>query len=50
MTESTAYTRFGTDNNARKQYLQNIAGKVVERMTARSPSRKPCWKLLTGCE
>ncbi|NKR32306.1 DUF4012 domain-containing protein [Rhodococcus hoagii] len=35
LTESTAYTRFGTDNNARKQYLQNIAGKVVERMTGK---------------
>ncbi len=34
LTESTAYTRFPTDQAARKQYLQDIAGAVVEKMTA----------------
>lgn len=40
LTQSTAYTRFITDeanyqadNEARKDYLQTIAGKVVEKMT-----------------
>ncbi|MDP8016043.1 DUF4012 domain-containing protein [Prescottella equi] len=35
LTESTAYSRFANNNNARKAYLQTIAGKVVERMTGR---------------
>ncbi|BCN70589.1 hypothetical protein RE943_40620 [Prescottella equi] len=35
LTESTAYSRFANDNNARKAYLQDIAGKVVERMTGK---------------
>lgn len=35
LTESTAYSRFANDNNARKAYLQTIAGKVVERMTGK---------------
>ncbi len=48
LTESTAYTRFITneanyteDNAERKEYLQTIAGKVVEKMTGKieSPQR-----------
>ncbi|MBU4616842.1 DUF4012 domain-containing protein [Rhodococcus sp. GG48] len=35
LTESTAYSRFANNNNARKAYLQTIAGKVVERMTGK---------------
>ncbi|MCL2535851.1 MAG: DUF4012 domain-containing protein, partial [Nocardiaceae bacterium] len=35
LTESTAYSRFGTDNTARKQYLQTVAAKVVEKMTGK---------------
>ncbi|KLN71714.1 membrane protein [Rhodococcus erythropolis] len=40
LTESTAYTRFAEDNNARKQYLQTIAASVVQKMTGKitSPS------------
>lgn len=38
LTESTAYTRFADDNNARKQYLQTIAARVVEKMTGKIPS------------
>ncbi|MFE4498562.1 DUF4012 domain-containing protein [Rhodococcus sp. NPDC056743] len=40
LTESTAYTRFADNNSARKQYLQNIAGLVVEKMSGNisSPS------------
>lgn len=40
LTESTAYTRFADDNNARKQYLQTIAASVVSKMTGKidSPS------------
>lgn len=34
LTESTAYLRFPTDQVARKQYLQDIASAVVEKMTA----------------
>ncbi|MDI9915080.1 DUF4012 domain-containing protein [Rhodococcus sp. IEGM 1379] len=33
LTESTAYTRFAENNNARKQYLQTMAALVVEKMT-----------------
>lgn len=33
LTESTAYARFPTDQVARKQYLQDIASAVVNRMT-----------------
>lgn len=33
LTESTAYIRFPTDQVARKQYLQDIANKVVEKIT-----------------
>ena len=33
LTESTAYTRFPTDQAARKQYLQDIASAVVKKMT-----------------
>jgi Protein of unknown function (DUF4012) len=38
LTESTAYTRFAADNNARKQYLQDVAGAVVKKMTVRLQS------------
>lgn len=34
LTESTAYFRFPTDQNARKKYLQDIANEVVRTMTA----------------
>jgi len=34
LTESTLYARFPTDQNARKQYLQDIASEVVKKMTA----------------
>lgn len=34
LTESTAYARFPTDQVARKQYLQDIASAVVQKMTA----------------
>lgn len=33
LTESTAYARFPTDQVARKQYLQDIASAVVDKMT-----------------
>lgn len=33
LTESIAYKRFPADQNARKTYLQGIAGKVVEKIT-----------------
>ncbi|BBY49371.1 hypothetical protein MARA_28390 [Mycolicibacterium arabiense] len=33
LTESTAYSRFPTDQLARKQYLQDIASEVVKKMT-----------------
>ncbi|NMM88409.1 hypothetical protein B2J88_29345 [Rhodococcus sp. SRB_17] len=40
LTESTAYVRFAEDNAARKQYLQEIAARVVSKMTGqiRSPA------------
>ena len=38
LTESTAYIRFASDNNARKQYLQDVAGEVVKKMTGRVQS------------
>jgi hypothetical protein len=34
LTESTVYARFPDDQLARKQYLQDVASKVVEHMTA----------------
>lgn len=42
LTESTVYARFPTDQPARKQYLQDVAGAVVNHMTDRevkSPRR-----------
>ena len=33
LTESTAYSRFPTDQAARKKYLQDIAAEVVKKMT-----------------
>ena len=38
LTESTAYIRFAADNNARKQYLQDVASQVVKKMTGRVQS------------
>lgn len=35
LTESTAYSRFPTDQVARKQYLQDIASEVVRKITGR---------------
>lgn len=34
LTESTAYARFADDNNARKAYLQELAARVVTKMTS----------------
>jgi hypothetical protein len=33
LTESTSYIRFADDNDARKQYLQDVASAVVRKMT-----------------
>lgn len=38
LTESTAYARFPTDQLARKQYLQDIANAVVEKITGQVKS------------
>ena len=38
LTESTAYSRFPTDQAARKQYLQDIANAVVSKMTGQVQS------------
>ncbi|MGV9863676.1 DUF4012 domain-containing protein [Rhodococcus koreensis] len=38
LTESTAYVRFADDNKARKQYLQTIAARVVDKMTGKLTS------------
>nr|WP_231514660.1 DUF4012 domain-containing protein [Mycobacterium sp. URHB0044] len=38
LTESTAYSRFPTDQPARQKYLQDIANAVVKRMTGRIES------------
>ncbi|ORV04142.1 hypothetical protein AWB94_22995 [Mycolicibacterium canariasense] len=38
LTESTAYQRFPNDPVARKKYLQDIAGEVVEKMTGPVPA------------
>jgi hypothetical protein len=35
LTESTAYSRFPTDQGARQKYLQDIANAVVKKMTGR---------------
>ncbi|MGW0017486.1 DUF4012 domain-containing protein [Rhodococcus sp. NPDC003382] len=33
LTGSTAYARFGDDQKARKEYLETVAGKVVQKLT-----------------
>jgi len=38
LTESTAYSRFPTDQSARQKYLQDIANAVVRKMTGRIES------------
>jgi hypothetical protein len=38
LTESTAYSRFPTDQRARQKYLQDIANAVVRKMTGRIES------------
>lgn len=38
LTESTVYTRFPTDQPARKRYLQDVASEVVKKLTARVES------------
>jgi hypothetical protein len=38
LTESTAYIRFAADNNARKQYLLEVAREVIKKMTGRVQS------------
>ncbi len=38
LTELTAYTRFGADITARKQFLQDIAGEVIKKMAVRVKS------------
>ncbi|MFS0899071.1 DUF4012 domain-containing protein [Mycolicibacterium litorale] len=45
LTESTAYSRFPTDQTARKMYLQDIASEVVNKITGRIESPR---KLLEG--
>jgi hypothetical protein len=39
LTESTVYSRFPTDQPARKRYLQDVAGEVVKKITA--PTESP---------
>ncbi|MFZ2175291.1 MAG: DUF4012 domain-containing protein [Rhodococcus sp. (in: high G+C Gram-positive bacteria)] len=41
LTESTAYIRFADDNAARKQYLQTVAARVIDKMTGeiKSPQK-----------
>ncbi|MDI9940714.1 DUF4012 domain-containing protein [Rhodococcus sp. IEGM 1351] len=41
LTESTAYVRFADDNAARKQYLQTVAARVIDKMTGeiKSPQK-----------
>lgn len=38
LTESTAYTRFADDNDARKEYLEAVAQRVVQKMTGSIPN------------
>ena len=38
LTMSTAYARFPTDQSARKQYLQDIANRVVEKISGSIPA------------
>lgn len=38
LTESTVYNRFPTDQLARKQYLQDVAGEVVKKITGQVES------------
>jgi hypothetical protein len=38
LTEATVYSRFATDQTARKNYLQDIANEVVKKMTGRVES------------
>jgi hypothetical protein len=38
LTESTLYSRFPTDQTARKQYLQDVASEVVKKVTGRVES------------
>lgn len=47
LTESTAYLRFPEDQVARKQYLQDIANAVVDKMTG--TVRSPRCRDLRGC-
>ena len=42
LTESTLYSRFPTDQTARKQYLQDVASEVVRKITVRSNPRDSC--------
>ncbi|TQR85373.1 DUF4012 domain-containing protein [Mycobacterium hodleri] len=39
LTESTVYNRFPTDQSARKQYLQDVAGEVVKKISG--PVKSP---------
>lgn len=39
LTESTVYTRFPTDQSARKQYLQDVASEVVKKISG--PAKSP---------
>lgn len=38
LTESTAYIRFATDNDGRKQYLQDVASQIVKKVTGQVKS------------
>ena len=46
LTESTAYSRFPTDQRARQKYLQDIANAVVKKMTERIESPRHLLKAL----
>jgi len=46
LTESTVYSRFPTDQTARKQYLQDVANEVVKKVTGRVESPRPLLEAL----
>ncbi|AQT82575.1 hypothetical protein B1R94_04970 [Mycolicibacterium litorale] len=46
LTESTVYTRFPTDQSARKQYLQDIATEVVKKVTGKVESPRKLFEAL----
>jgi hypothetical protein len=46
LTESTVYSRYPTDQTARKQYLQDVANQVVKKITGRVESPRPLLEAL----